>query len=161
MMLHYHTRFGNKMFFGSEDIIQTFTDILNLCCGLELECSNPIFPHNTPAYNVILSNQVWLQTDQQFRRYSKNSQIWIIKALAVTLTLKTVNQFLRMTHRLMIIHHHTKFCIKKKWLSGSGDNEWIRLDTQTDLQMYRRTDRWTDGPSDFNIPPCIYMGGYN
>ena len=63
IMLHYHTRFGNKMFFGSEDIIQTFTDILNLCCGLELECSNPIFQQDTLAYNVVLSNQLWLQMD--------------------------------------------------------------------------------------------------
>ena len=33
----------------------------------------PFFPQNTPAYDATLSNQVWLQTDQQFRRYSKNN----------------------------------------------------------------------------------------
>ena len=31
----------------------------------------------------------------------------------MTLTLKIVNQFFRTTHRLMIIHHHTKFGKKK------------------------------------------------
>ena len=35
---------------------QTFTDILNLCCDLDLEHSNPIFPKDTPAYDVVLSN---------------------------------------------------------------------------------------------------------
>ena len=71
------------------------------------------------AYDAVLSNQVWLQMDQRFRKISKNSLILIIQALAVTLTLKIVNQLFCMTHRLMIIHHHIKFCIKKKkkWLS--------------------------------------------
>ena len=50
---------------------QTFTDILNLYC--DLDHNNPIFPQDTPAYDAVLSNQVWLQTDQQFRRYSKKS----------------------------------------------------------------------------------------
>ena len=54
---------------------------------------------------------------------SENSHILIIQALAVTLTLKTVNQFV-----CMIIHHNTMF--GKKWLSGSGDNEWTPSDTQ-------------------------------
>ena len=46
---------------------QTFTNILNLHCDLDLERSNPIFSQDTLWY------QVWRQTDQQFRRYSKNS----------------------------------------------------------------------------------------
>ena len=57
---------------------QIFTDILNLCCDLDLERSNPIFPQDSPAYDAALSNKVWLQTDQLFRRYSKNSHILII-----------------------------------------------------------------------------------
>ena len=31
---------------------QTFTNILTLCCDLDLECSNAIFPQDTPAYGV-------------------------------------------------------------------------------------------------------------
>ena len=47
MMLHHHTRYGNKMFCGSEDIIQqTFNNILNLHCDLDFEHSNPIFPQD-------------------------------------------------------------------------------------------------------------------
>ena len=79
MRLHYHNRFGNKIFCGSDNTVGTvFTDILNLHCDLDLECSNPILPQNTPAYDAVPSNQVWLQTDQQFKRYSKNSHILII-----------------------------------------------------------------------------------
>ena len=74
------------MFCGSEDIIWTSTNILNLRCDLDLERSNHVFPQDTPAYDDVLSNQVWLQTKQQFRRYSKYSHILNIKALAVTLT---------------------------------------------------------------------------
>ena len=54
---------------------QTFTDILNLHRDLALKRSNPIFPQDTLAYNAVLSNQVWLKTDQQFRKYSQNSHI--------------------------------------------------------------------------------------
>ena len=67
MMLHKHTKFGNKMFCGSEDIVQTNINIFNLRCDLDLERSNPIFPQDTPAYDAVLSNQVWMQMDQQFR----------------------------------------------------------------------------------------------
>ena len=33
---------------------QTFTDILNLCCDLDLEHSNPIFPQDTLAHDAVL-----------------------------------------------------------------------------------------------------------
>ena len=62
MMPHNNTRFGNKMFCGSEDIVGlTFTNILNLCYDLDLERSNSMFPQNTLAYDAVLQNQVWLQ----------------------------------------------------------------------------------------------------
>ena len=108
---------------------QTFTNISSLRCDLDLQRSNPIFPHDTLAYDAVLSNKVWLQIDQQFRRYSKNNHILIIQALTVTSILKIVNQSFRMTHCLMIIHHLTKF--GKKWLSGSGDTEQTQSDTLT------------------------------
>ena len=57
---------------------QAFTNIINLHCDLDLECSNPMFPQDTLAYDAVPSNQVWLQTDQQFRRYCKNCHILII-----------------------------------------------------------------------------------
>ena len=42
---------------------QTFIVVLNLCCGLDFERSNLIFPQDTLAYDTILSDQVWLQTE--------------------------------------------------------------------------------------------------
>ena len=47
---------------------ETLTNILNLCCDLDLQHNNSIFPQDTPAYDAVLSNQVWLQTYQLFRR---------------------------------------------------------------------------------------------
>ena len=80
MMLHHHTKFGNKMFCDSENIIQTnIYWHLNLRCDLDLERSNPIFQQDTLAYDSVLSNQVWSQTDQQFGRYSRNNHILINK----------------------------------------------------------------------------------
>ena len=81
------------MLCGSEDIIQTFTDILILHCDLDLDHSNLIFPQNTPAYGAILSNQVWLQRDQRFRRYSTNSHILIIEALKHTNLKRTLSEW--------------------------------------------------------------------
>ena len=49
---------------------QTFTHILSLHCDLGLQPSNPIFPQDTQAYYAVLSNQVWLQMDLQFRRFN-------------------------------------------------------------------------------------------
>ena len=43
---------------------QTFTNILNFPCVLDLECINSIFPQDTLAYDTVLSYQVYLQTDQ-------------------------------------------------------------------------------------------------
>ena len=98
---------------------QTFTDILNCCCDLDLECSNPIFPQDTLAYDALLLNQVWLQKDEQFKTYRGNSHILIIKALAMTLTSQTVNQFFCLIFLLMTLHDHTKF--GSKVICGSED----------------------------------------
>ena len=58
---------------------QMFTNILNLLCDLDLNTVIYFFSQKTPANDAVLSNQVWLQMDQQFRRYSKNSHILIYK----------------------------------------------------------------------------------
>ena len=57
---------------------QIFSYVLSLHCDLDLECSNSVFQQDTLAYDAVLLNQVWLQTDQQFRRYNRNSHILII-----------------------------------------------------------------------------------
>ena len=55
MMLHHHTKFGNKMLCDSENI-RTVTDILNLRRDLDLERSNPIFFHK-PLWLMMLYYQ--------------------------------------------------------------------------------------------------------
>ena len=47
----------------------TLTSSLNLCCGLNLQCSNPKCPQTTLVYDAVLPNPVWLQTDQLFTRW--------------------------------------------------------------------------------------------
>ena len=79
MMLRHNTKLGIKCSVIQKiSSGQTFTDILNLRCDFDLERSNSIFPQDTQAYDAILWNKVWLQTDQQFRRYNRNSHILII-----------------------------------------------------------------------------------
>ena len=41
MLMHHHTKFGNKMFCSLENTIWTNTDILTLHCNLDLKCNNP------------------------------------------------------------------------------------------------------------------------
>ena len=44
MMMYHHTKFGYERFSSSGILTaQTFNDILNLHCDLDLECSNPFF----------------------------------------------------------------------------------------------------------------------
>ena len=58
LMMPHNTKFGNKMFGGSEAIIWTNIDILTLCC--DRECSNPLFSQDTLAYDdAVSSAQVW------------------------------------------------------------------------------------------------------
>ena len=57
MMLHHYTKFGNKCSAVQRvSSKQRFSEILSLCC--DLDCSNPIFLLDTPAYDAVLSNQV-------------------------------------------------------------------------------------------------------
>ena len=70
IMMHHHTKFGSKRLCNSENTIWTFTDVLEFCCDLDLEHNNPVTKYNTLACDNVLSNQVWQQKDQQFKRYS-------------------------------------------------------------------------------------------
>ena len=91
-MMHHNTEFGNKMFGGLENIWINI-DILTLRSDHDFEGNNPLFPQDALAYDNLSSDKVWLPKNQQFRRYSSQSNILIIWALAVTLTLKTANNF--------------------------------------------------------------------
>ena len=98
-------------------------------------------------------NQVWWQTDQQFRRYSKSSNILIINALAVTLTFKTEPTFLQDSPP----HENTPYQL---WLKIV---EWFR---RCCLDKIGHTDRMTDGDADrqtkrFQYNPPTPHRGYN
>ena len=73
----HHNRFGNKMIYDSEDIQTNIHWHFEPSLWPWPRTQNPIFPHDTPTYDAMISNQVWLQTDQQCRRYSRNSHILI------------------------------------------------------------------------------------
>ena len=69
MILHHYSKFDNKIFCGSEDII--WTNIhwhFEPRRDLDLERSNPIFPHNTPPHDTS-PYQVWLKMVPWFKRY--------------------------------------------------------------------------------------------
>ena len=55
---------------------QTFTDILNLCCDLDLKAVIPFSTGHSGLWCCTIK-QVWLQTDQQFRSCRRNSHTLI------------------------------------------------------------------------------------
>ena len=63
------TRFGCKRTISSEKTVKTITFWLYVPCGLDLEDSNPVLLHNTPAHGDSPSYQLWLQKAEQFRSY--------------------------------------------------------------------------------------------
>ena len=78
IMMQHNTEFGSKMFGGLGNIIWININILTLRCDLDLECNNPIFPQDALAYDNLSSDYVWLPKNQQFRRYSNQSNILTI-----------------------------------------------------------------------------------
>ena len=70
-MLHHHTKFERSEILSG----QTFTDVQNLHCDLDLEYSKATFSQDTPAYEHALSNKLVAQQNQQFRTYNRNSHI--------------------------------------------------------------------------------------
>ena len=94
MMIHRHTKFGEKKMFGGLEVITWInTDILILRCDPNLECCNPIFSQDTLFYDDASSGQVWLPKNLQFRTYDRKSHILTIWTLIMTLALKIENIF--------------------------------------------------------------------
>ena len=52
IMMHHHTKFGRSEILSG----QTFTEVQNLHCDLDLEYSKAIFSQDIPAYEHALSN---------------------------------------------------------------------------------------------------------
>ena len=100
------------------------------------------------GYNRFSSWEDFIQVNKILLKF------WIF-ALAVTLTLKTANQFFCMTLRLTI-HHYTKVCYKK--LNGSGDIFWKKSRHEgRRTQMFSRTHRHSE--SNIPCPSPSMLGG--
>ena len=54
MMMHHHTQFDRSEILSG----QTFTEVQNLHCDLDLEYSKATFSQDTPVYEHALSNEV-------------------------------------------------------------------------------------------------------
>ena len=100
ILLHHHTKFGNNVLWfrrhhrnNSPDVTPcswlgsknqlTHPDkysmtFLTFGVTLILNAVTLFFPQDTLADNAVIPNLVWLQTDQQFGRYSRNSHVLII-----------------------------------------------------------------------------------
>ena len=53
--------------------------VLNTHWHLDLENNNLIWTQNTPAYDVVPSNKMWLQKDHQFSKYGRNGHVWLFE----------------------------------------------------------------------------------
>ena len=94
----------------------TLTDTFNLGCDIDLEHCNQIFSLDTSLLMMIYTHWVWMQKTHWFRinkTYNRNCDISMILAHTVTLTLKIEPHLFRMTVRLMVVHHNTKFGYKR------------------------------------------------
>ena len=103
---------------------------------------NPIFPQDTPAYDAVLSNQVCSQTDQQFRRYSKNSHILIISPHNDLDTEDSEPIFVHDTSP----HGTTTPSLMKmvEQFRRYRQDKIGHTERMTDRHMYRRPDVWTE-----------------
>ena len=68
LIVHQHTSVCLQEISGTENIGWTFNKVLNLCCDLDGEHSDPIISQDMLTYNDVPLNQAWLQKIQQFSR---------------------------------------------------------------------------------------------
>ena len=73
MMMHHHTKFDLPEILSG----QTFTEVQNLHCDLDLEYSKATFSQDTPAYDHALSTKLFAK-NQQFKTYYRNSRDFIV-----------------------------------------------------------------------------------
>ena len=127
MMMHHNTKFGNKLFGCLEDIIPTNSDIWPFIAAVILNELIHIFSHKTQWLMMMYHQTKFCcgRINSSEEKVERNCHILIIQALAVTLTLKTVNQFFCMTLWLMMLHHHTKF--GNKMFCSSEDIIWTKI----------------------------------
>ena len=79
MMIHHHGKFGHKkvQWFRRYRLDKHSCTFWTFSMTLTLNTAIQIFSQDTLANGDVPSNQVWLQRDQPFWNYSRNSQILI------------------------------------------------------------------------------------
>ena len=121
-MMHHHTKFDRLEILSG----QTFTEVQNLHCDLDLEYSKATFSQDTPAYEHALSN-CWSPKNniKKIKKISSSEHIIEIvifdcmnqNSVTVTFILKTETIFSHMTLWLIMMFHHTGFGYK--WFSDA------------------------------------------
>ena len=73
MMMHYHTKFDQSEILSG----QTFTEVQNLHCDLDLEYRKATFSDKILQPWTCTVKLSWSPKNQQFRTYNRNSHIWL------------------------------------------------------------------------------------
>ena len=159
MMLHNHTRFGDKMFCGSEDIVQkNIQTFWTFPVTLTLNAVIPFFHRTLWLMMMYCHTKFVCKWTSSLEDIVQIVVFWLYtpKAFAVTLTLKTVNQFFCSKHRLVtIIHQHTKFGKKMvEQFKGYWAHTIGHTDRSTDGQRDVRTDGQSHAHSLTNTQHC-------
>ena len=108
MMMHHHTKFDQSKILSR----QTFTEVQNLYCDLDLEYSKATFSQDTPH---ALSNSVGRPKKISSSEHIIETVILDCmnrNSVTVNLTLKIETHFLHMTLWLIMMFHHTGFGYK-------------------------------------------------
>ena len=115
LIIHHHTKFDRSEILSG----QTFTEVQNLHCDLDLEYSKATFSQDIPAMNMHCQTKLVAPQNQQFRTYNRNSHIWLYesKFSYCDLDLEDRNHFWHMTFWLIMMSRHTWFGYK--WFSDA------------------------------------------
>ena len=70
-MMHHHTKFDRSEMLSG----QTFTEVQNLYCDLDLEYRKQPYLKTLQLMNMHCQTKLAAQKDQQFRTYNRNSHI--------------------------------------------------------------------------------------
>ena len=89
MMMYHHTKFDWSEMLSR----QTFTEVQNLHCDIDLEYSKSTFSQDTQLMNMHCQTKLVAQQNQQFRTYNRNSHIWLYEPKFSYLDLEDRNPF--------------------------------------------------------------------
>ena len=62
--VYQHTQFAYQDFSDTENKDKRSNEDLNFHCDLDLEHNHPLYTQETPEYDDVPSNQIWLQKEQ-------------------------------------------------------------------------------------------------